>query len=224
MYRRDALTDGEIYHVYNRGAHKGLLYTNEEDYRRFQILLYLLNTDQSIVVRDILKQYIGPSYGGVFGHERNDNRLVDVCAYSLMPNHFHLVLRQLQENGITLFLKKLATSYSMYFNAKYDHSGVLFQGRFKSSHVATEEYFRWIYAYVHLNPIELIVPGWEDLGIADPEKVRKYIQKYAYSSYPDFAGSKREESSIISGEVPGFLSDQNDLDELLKDFATHSHA
>src|SRR3989344_2030506 len=94
-----------------------------------------------------------------------DGSLVSVLAYCLMPNHFHLVLRQKNQDGITLFMRKLATAYAMYFNTKYDHSGVLFQCRYKSKHVNTDAYLRWIFSYVHLNPLEIIQPEWKERGI-----------------------------------------------------------
>ena len=164
MLRRVPLVEGEIYHVYNRGAHKRDIFTTDWDYQRFQVLLYLSNTKDPINLRDLFEKHKGRSFGGMFS-EVVDGSLVSVLAYCLMPNHFHLVLRQKNQDGITLFMRKLATAYAMYFNTKYDHSGVLFQGRYKSKHVNTDAYLRWIFSYVHLNPLEIIQPEWKERGI-----------------------------------------------------------
>jgi len=143
--------------------------------------------------------------------------MVDILAYSLLPNHFHLVLRQRTENGITEFMRKFITAYTMYVNAKHDHSGVLFQGRFKSSHIDTESYFRWIFSYVHLNPLELNEPGWKEEGVRDANKARAFLRNYPYSSYMDYVGGARLESKLLSTvDIPDFLKEIDDLDQLLK--------
>ena len=136
-----------------------------------------------------------------------------------MPNHFHLLLRQKLPGGITKFMNKLGTGYSMYFNTKYDHSGVLSQGRFKSVHIDTEEYFRYIFSYVHLNPLVLVEPNWE-MGIwKDKSAAQEFLQNYKYSSLYDYAAAERPERAILAyGERPDFLKTQSDLKELLRWF------
>ena len=107
----------------------------------------------------------------------------------------------------------------MYFNAKYDHSGVLFQGRYKSRHVNDEAYFRWIFSYVHLNAVELISPDWENIGILDSEKVRDFMREYRYSSYIDYMGDSRSEGVILTAtDIPDFLKSQNDLEDMLRTY------
>jgi REP element-mobilizing transposase RayT len=176
----------------------------------------LANSKKPVDLREILQRYKGRSFAHIFENEQIDDRLVHILSYSLMPNHFHLVVRQKEANGVAIFMKKLATAYSMYFNTKYKHSGTLFQGRFKSSHVNTEEYFRYIFAYVHLNPLDVFQPGWKVEGINNTEHVKKFLAGYAYSSFLDYPKSTRPEGALLSSEeVPDFLKTQNDLEELL---------
>ena len=107
----------------------------------------------------------------------------------------------------------------MYYNIKYERSGVLFEGRFKSSHIDTEPYFRWIFAYVHLNPVELVASKWKEEGIRNPHAVRTYLNDYRYSSFRDYAGDDRPERAILAyDDAPDFLRTQNDLEEMLVDF------
>jgi putative transposase len=214
------LAGGENYHIYNRGAHKQAIFTSEEDYRRFILLLYLYNTHHHVVMRDVISKYSakrfkGQSLAETFKHEYSDKSLVDILAYSLMPNHFHLVLRAKEDTGIQQFLQKVCVAYSMYFNTKYGHSGTLFQGRYKSKHIDSESYFRYIFAYVHLNPLDLLQSDWKKAGIRCAKKARAFLSEYRYSSFRDRIGA-RPESAILADDLPDFLKDQNDLDELLR--------
>ena len=217
MLRDKPFVNGETYHLFNRGAHKQAIFTSEEDYRRFLVLLYFSNTTERVQLGNLLQNQ-GRSLIDLFG-EHIDQSLVDIFAYTLMPNHFHLVIRQKVDGGISTFMKKLATAYSMYFNLKYDHSGVLFQGRFKSRHVGNEAYFRYIFSYVHLNSLDLFEPGWEEKGIRDLNGARSYVNSYPYSSFFDYSGNNRVEKVLLSlSQAPEFLTTQNDLEILLQSF------
>lgn len=153
----------------------------------------------------------------IYKEVKVDKSLVDIFAYSLMPNHFHVLLRQKTDGSITVFMKKLATAYSMYFNTKYEHSGVLFQGRFKSKHVGEDDYFRYLFSYIHLNPAELIEPKWKEQGVSNVESFKKFMTEYVYSSHNDYIGAARPERAIISfDEAPDFVKTHNSVDELLQ--------
>ncbi len=220
MLRKTPLLSGEAYHIYNRGAHKVPTFTDKSDYWRFLVLLHLSNHSKPVLLRDILerKRYRGRFSGEIF-EEPADKSLVDLLAYSLMPNHFHLVIRQKTADGITKFMKKVMVAYSMYFNTKYGHSGVLFQGRFKSSHLATDPYFKWIFAYVHLNPVAISEPGWEGKGIANPGAVKEFLRHYPYSSYRDYYTGERPERAILAhNEMVGLLDKESDLQDMLAEY------
>jgi hypothetical protein len=104
----------------------------------------------------------------------------------------------------------------MYFNKIYNHSGILAQGSVKSKHVDSDEYFRYIFSYVHLNPLSLYFPCWESKGLSNKARVRRSLSSYLYSSYYDYAVKTRPQSSILSiDNAPDFLKNQNDLEELL---------
>jgi putative transposase len=218
MLRHVPLSSGETYHIYNRGAHKQAIFTNDQDYRRFQLGLHLANHSESVIIRDVLSS---DKYREPFSGFPADKSLVDVLAYTLMPNHFHLVLRQKSEGGITRFMKKIGVGYSMYYNNKYEHSGTLFQGPFKSSHIDTEPYFRWIFAYVHLNPVELLRPDWLAQSNPNTVGIKEFINTYKYSSYMDYRQESRPEKAILSTDVPDFLRGQDDLNDMLTNFSKY---
>ena len=211
---------GETYHLYNRGAHKQSIFVTDTDYRRFLLLLHLANNIEGIELREILKKYKGLPFTDIFTGEKPDKSLVDVYAYCLMPNHFHLVLQEKGEGGITKFTRKVLTGYSMYFNIVHGHSGILAQGAFKSRHVSNDSYFRYIFAYVHLNPLSLSYKDWEKRGISDIKGARRALHSYHYSSFYDYSIGQRPERSILAYKAsPDFLRSQNDFEELLKWYA-----
>jgi len=207
--------EDETYHVFNRGAHKNPIFLEERDFQRFQVLLLLANSTERIDAGNVLNKYQGRSLVKLFEEEGSDERIVDILAYSLLPNHFHLILRQRMPEGISKFMRKLCTGYSMYFNLKYGHSGTLYQGRFKSSHVDTDAHFNWLFAYVHLNPLSLAMPEWKVHGIEDVEVAQHFLDGYPYSSYFDFYVASRPERAILAYEdARHFIDSKNNLIDL----------
>jgi hypothetical protein len=135
-------------------------------------------------------------------NDRQGERLVHMGAYALMPNHFHFVLQETEDKGIARFMQKLLTGYTMYFNKRYERSGPLFSGVFKSKHVDDDRYFRHLISYVHLNPAVLIDKTWK-FGKAKTRRISDRLPQYAHSSLPDFIDGQhhRPERSILSNEV-----------------------
>jgi len=217
MNRKAPLIEGETYHIYNRGAHKLDIFKDQTDYVRFLLLLLLANRNEPLNLRDLFSKYKGRTFAEIFENEKNDHFYVEVLSYALMPNHFHLVLRQKAENGITDYMKRISVAYTMYYNLKHNHSGVLFQGRFKSQHIDSESYFRYIFSYVHLNPLDLFDPSWKMDGLNDIVSARQFLHTYPYSSFMDISGNLRPESSILSAASrPDFMTNQNDFTEYVK--------
>ena len=190
MERRCILSIGEFYHVYNRGVEKRDIFTDKKDWARFHKLLYLANTSQPFDFRELEDQSIETI-------DRSEP-IVAIGAYVLMPNHFHVLVKEITQNGLSTFMKKLATGYSMYFNKKHERVGPLLQGRFKAEHVIRDEHLKYLYAYIHLNPVKLIEPKWKETGIKNKDKAIKFIKQYHYSSYEDYCGTNRQERKILS--------------------------
>ena len=140
MQRQEPLTINENYHIFNRGVEKRIIFKNSKDYFRFIESIIYFNTE--IPTRMLSEEKSYP---------KDDEKLVDVITYCLNPNHFHFILRERKENGIATFMKKICTGYAMYFNKKYERSGVLFQGRFKSVHIESDDLFLYLSAYVNCN-------------------------------------------------------------------------
>jgi len=181
----------EFYHVYNRGVEKRIIYQDPQDYKRFTELLYVANTSGPTDLRQIRNKH-----DSVYDWER-DEPLVAIGAYCLMPNHFHILLTPLQEAGVSIFMNKLCTSYSMYFNKKYQRSGTLFEGKFKAKHVGSDEYLKYLFSYIHLNPVKLIQSDWKERGITDAAKAYAYASAFKHSSLLDYQQPPRIESALL---------------------------
>jgi len=184
MMKKPSFVDGHIYHVYNRGVEKRDVFLDEGDHARFVHDLYEMN--DSNPVRNA-HYFLNHKTGTVearklFGTQQRD-RLVDILVFTLMPNHFHLMLRQTQEKGIVRFMQKLGTGYTMYFNKKYERVGALFQGRFKAQHVNEEEQFIHLPHYIHTNPLKMNNNGMRPVS---------YLAEYRWSSFLDYIGRRKK--------------------------------
>ena len=130
-----------------------------------------------------------------------------------MPNHFHLLLQEKTETSISTFMQKVMTGYTMYFNRKYGRTGALFGGTFKSKHVHDDRYFKYLAAYIHLNPAELGDPAWKS-GNSIVPRVKKFLESYSYSSLPDHLGVKRPEN-ILLGKLDVLYDRMQTMDEII---------
>lgn len=181
--RKISFSTDEYYHIYNRGNAKRIIFKDQSDYRRFTQLLFVCNSTKSMNFRDIPKDF------------EQGHLIVAIGAYCLMPNHFHLLIKEIEQGGITKFMQKVSTSYAMYFNKKYDMSGSLFEGKFKAQHANNDRYLRYLYSYIHLNPIKLIEPLWKEKGLKNTSKCFDFLDRYEYSSYGFYIESQNKKSN-----------------------------
>ncbi len=193
--RKIQFAEGEFYHLYNRGVDKRVVFSNKEDHERFQAYLYILNDahNDKPTLNFITKQK-----KNVMFESPRVEPLVAIGVYCLMPNHFHILVTPLIENGIPKFMHKLQTAYTMYFNQKMSRTGSLFQGTYKSSHVDDDEYLRYLYAYIHLNPAKLLTDEWRKASAEELRQLGSKILAYPYSS----AGEYNLGKFVISNPKP----------------------
>ncbi len=182
------------YHIYNRGVDKRRVFLDRRDYERFLLGVIIFNSADSVgSLRDFMRLHaLQTSDVWNSRHRRSGSgELVKIIAYCLLPNHFHLILQQTEEKGISKFLQKLVMGYTKYFNTKYQRSGVLFQGKTKSKPVMTDEYLIWLSAYININ--------------AEIHKVAK-VDKYRWSSWHAYKSSKQEGVVETGVVLPHFKS------------------
>lgn len=184
---------GEWYHCFNRGVDKRKIFMERQDYERFLMLLYSANDAAAVRIGEIRAM----TFVNALKLPRTQP-LVDIGAYCLMPNHFHLLLREITEGGIALFMQKMG-GYTMYFNVKENRSGSLFAGTFKSKQVTDDRYLKRVTNYIHANAAELIEPRWKEGLIKDKNSAFAFLNEYRYSSFPDYQGTKtRPEANILN--------------------------
>ncbi len=214
MQRKISFAIDEYYHLYNRGTEKRNIFTCDVDYSRFSFLLYICNSAKPLDVRALLDEHEGLPFGKI---DRGET-IVDIGSWCLMPNHFHILVKEKMEGGITKFMLKLATAYSMYFNKLYNRSGRLFQGPFQSSHINKDEYLKYLFAYIHLNPVKLIEPDWKETGILNKDISKKHLSNYLYSSYLDYAGIGRDFGFVLNKEAfPDYFSTHREFSDFIND-------
>ncbi len=180
--------EGEAYHIYNRGNDKMQLFRDEQDYSQFLKRLRLACT-RAPLVRSVSSPDVPgrPLYEqarvrwtpGSIRITGFDPGTFSLACYCLMPNHFHLLIRQETEIPISKLILKVLTSYSMYFNRKYDHVGHVFQDRFKAVHITDDTQLLHVSAYIHQNP---------KVG-----KLVHNLRNWKYSSYPEYLGRSGDE-------------------------------
>ena len=218
----------EIYHVLNRGVDKRTIFLDEQDHFRFIHDLYEFNNEDPVLnfnyflVRnksidksiDVRRRY---------GKESQPRKLiVDIHAFCLMPNHYHLMISPRVDKGIPLFMKKLNGGYAKYFNEKYERSGALFQGRYKSIVVTEEHHFIHLPYYIHCNPLDIISEQWRAKKMNDRKSAINFLESYRWSSHLDYLGKKNFPSVIsddfLQSYFGGKLAYKNSIYTWLKNF------
>ncbi len=192
-YRKEQFANGEIYHIILRILSDDLLFQDERDFFRMIFSIYEFNNSNPVDIFERRKErarFKKSAEGRTFLIEEDKrDKLVDVLCFCWMPNHIHLLLRQVQDGGITKFMRKVGTGYATYFNKKYQRKGYLFQSRFKSVHIENDRQLQAVFAYIHTNPIASIESGWKEKGILDPARAKKFLEEeYRWSSYWDYLG------------------------------------
>lgn len=187
MERPNFITD-EIYHIYGRGVEKRVVFMDNKDYYRAIHDLYEFNDMRPAQAAYHHIQSSEVRLQKIEGRERE--LLVEILCFCLMPNHYHLMLRQKRDGGITEFMRKLGTGYTNYFNIKYNRVGHLFQGKFQAVHIEKQAHLLYLPHYIHLNPLDLYMPEWRDRKIRNVTKALKFLESYRWSSYLDMIGKK----------------------------------
>lgn len=215
------ITEGEFYHIYNRGAGKQKIFHDQEDHQRFLKLMYICNNRKKFKFKDLIKRK-----KDIYSISRED-LIVSVSCYVLMPNHFHILISSTFPKGgqnISDYIKKICIGYTQYYNQKYGRTGTLFEGRFKAEHVDNDRYLKYLLAYIHLNPIKLIQSDWKSKGIKNLAAAKSFLESYFHSSYSNYILStfpKGGQEKIVDVEsiykvFPKKTNFKDDLFEWLK--------
>ena len=172
--RKTIFATGEIYHVFNLGVERRDIFTDIREYKRaVETIRFYLHSNLPIRYSQFINLPL--NLKEEFSEKLKQlEREVSIIAYCLMPNHFHLILKQLREKGLTRFLSNITNSYTRYFNAKHKRIGHLFRGPFKAVHIETDQQLFHLTRYLHLNPVASF--------LVNINKLKGYI----WSSFPEY--------------------------------------
>ncbi|MFC1756695.1 transposase [Patescibacteria group bacterium] len=198
--KRLQFANNHFYHVFNRGVDKRDIFMDDKDYHRFLFSLRDFNDKNSSInlfrrvnVEDGMVSVGDPISHRIKAEDREP--VIKIHCSCLMPNHFHLILEQLEEKGISDFMQKLGIGFTLYFNQKHERSGSLFQGRFKAILIDKDEYLNYLKQYIYLNPLDLFELRWKEEGVKDWKKAKKFLEQYKwtpltnYNEYEEFLKS-----------------------------------
>ncbi len=186
--KRPPLVNEEIYHIITRTVDPLKLFRDEKDYLRMIHDLFEFNDENPVISTyrgNIIKTrtFLVP-----LKNRSKRELLVEILGFCLMPNHVHLLVKQVKGGGISKFMRKIGAGYGIYYNQKYERKGHIFQGRYNIVHIKNNEQLKTVFVYIHTNPVSLIVPKWKEQGIKieDLNKVIKFLENYRWSSYSDY--------------------------------------
>lgn len=187
----------ELFHALNRGVDGRKIFMDDRDRARFVHDMWEFNDVKFVEnIRrrtSVMTDIVSPSL---------KDRLVDIHGWCLMGNHYHLLLSETVESGLSRFLRKLNVGYARYFNERHRRHGTLFQSRTKKVRISTDAHFLHILHYIHLNPLDTLsqAKNWRSLKVRDVAACITHLQKYRWSSLADYSG-KRNFPSILTTEL-----------------------
>ncbi len=194
--RKTKIIPGEYYHIYNRGNNKQPIFLDEKDWSRFLFLIIYFQSP--IIFQNIGRQITYFVKHRVFNipvaEKIINDRGIELIVFTLMPNHFHLLVHELKQNGSSNHMQRVLNSYTKYFNAKYKKSGHLFQGPFQYVHIKDDNQLLYLSAYIHRNPRD--INEWLD---------KEHI--FPWSSYQDYINKNRWAELLKPGIITEQFSD-----------------
>jgi len=205
--RNVKIAPGEYYHIFNRGMSKQLIFHDDKDRARFIFLI--LHFQSPTIIQNIgrsVKLFVQHSVFNIdkkIKEEIVKNKFIELTSFCLMPNHFHLIVKEVEGNGMARYMQRVLNGYTKYYNTKYNKSGHLFQGPYKAVHVKNNNQLLYLSAYIHRNPREL--KGW-----LNKENI------YKWSSYQDFINKNRFEELLVFDIISKQFKNKKEYDEFVK--------
>lgn len=170
------MVNDQIYHIYNRGVERRAIFTTKWEFQRsLDILKYYRFTSLPSRFSQMLKLARDEREQTLSALKKSNNKLVEIIAFCLMPNHFHFLLRQVQDEGIRKFISNFTNSYTKYFNTKHKRIGPLVEGIFKAVLVETDEQLVHLSRYIHLNPVSSFIIPVKNLEQYPWSSLREYL-------------------------------------------------
>lgn len=221
MFRKEKFAPGEYYHIYNRTIFNTPLFKDKSNCNKLIQAFLLANSTKASEAFLFLRNNKNASIEDALEITKNGKKLADVICYAIMPDHYHLLLREKLEGGITSFIHRCNISVAKYINTKMDRRGPLFESLFRSKHIATNNYLLHLSLYIHLNPLDFLVgKQWRKHGLQNWNQIRNKLVNYHYSSIKSFL-SKNCNDKIISGTeiIKGQFKNKKEYESFLREWS-----
>jgi len=206
MKRKEKFVPGEYYHVYSRTILNLPEFEDYETALKLSQAFLLANSTESTKAFDYLRTDLNANWRKSIEIAWRGDRLVDIVAYAIMPDHYHLLVKEIKENGVTQFLQKCNTSVAKYINTKKERRGPLFESRFKAKHINSNKYLLHLSLYIHLNPLDFLdSKNWRRGDLKNWDLKKKKLLKYPWSSLRSFLYNDFEDPILSGTEI---VSDQ----------------
>ena len=204
--RNIEISQGEYYHIYNRGVLKQAIFHNIRDWSRFLFLITYLQSpiafaNPNRIITNFVEHRVFNINSKIEATVIKE-RYVELVCFCLMPNHFHLIVKEIKPNGISRYMQRVLNGYSKYFNTKYKKSGHVFQGPYKAKHVSDNNSLLYLSTYIHKNPTSLRIG-------------KDGLHKYQWSSYFDYIVKNRWNNLLASGVIDEQFSSPDEYKEFV---------
>jgi len=236
-HRKEKFITGDNYHATIRAIDDNLVFKNTNDYFRGIFSIYEFNDTNPVTIQakrkarkafknSLMKlEKIDRRRTSIQLPEFADKRdkFVDILAFCFMPNHIHLLLKQLKDDGISKFMQKVGGGYGKYFNTKYQRKGHVFQDSFNAVRIENDNQLMATVSYIFTNPIALVEPGWKELGIRNhtTEEVENYLKEYKWSNFQDCIGIKNFPSVTEREFLLTMMGGSEGLATVMRDWIEH---
>lgn len=222
--RKEKFAPGEYYHIFSRTILNANQFKDYSNAKRLLLAFLIANSTKSSEGFQLLRNNKNATLKDLNKIVKDGKKLVDILCYSIMPDHYHLLVMEKEENGITNFVLKCNTSIAKYINIKNDRKGPLFENTFKAKHIDSNEYLLHLSLYIHLNPLDFLInKNWRIHKLKNWDESKRKLINYPWSSIKHFL-IKNQEDFILSGDkiIKDQFSNEKEYESFLKEWSEDS--
>jgi len=222
--RKETFAPEQYYHIYSRLLFQKPVFSNIKNAERLKQAFLLANSTNSSAAFQFLKNNKKASFKEALKIAQEGEKLVNIICYTIMPNHYHLLLQELKENGITNFMHKGNTSIAKYINIKNERKGPLFESRFNAKHINDNRYLLHLSLYIHLNPLDFLHSAdWRKHGLKNWHSAKEKLTNYPWSSIKYFLETNHEDQLLSGTEIiTEQFQNKKDYENFLRDWSEES--
>ena len=216
---RNKLIASEYYHVFNRGTKQEVIFHDRKDFQRFYESLYLFNNSNYRRSGSGSESEREERLASWPLYEAERKPYVKIISFALIPNHFHLYIQPIQEDGAAKFLHRIGMGYARYHNLRYGRSGHVFESAYKAVHISKEAHFQHIPRYIHLNALDFTHPNWREGTISDWNSAKRQLDLYPWTSHHAYLGKAQLLPIVDDQSISEFFPTPQEYEEYLRQWS-----